>query len=350
AVGGKLWETLKGSQRIHFHNMYGPTECTVDATIASIRDASGGPVIGRPVMNVPVYVLDGQREPVPVGVPGELYLGGVQVARGYLGRPELTAERFLADPFSREPGARMYRTGDVGRWLADGTIEYLGRNDFQVKIRGFRIELGEIESRLGGLAGVREAVVLAREEAEGDRRLVAYVVAEDGVTLDVGRLREGLSKDLAEHMMPGAFVQLASMPLTPNGKLDRKALPAPDGSALVSRAYEAPVGEVEEAIAGIWRDLLGLERVGRNDHFFELGGHSLLVMQLVVRMRERFDIDLPLRELFEKPVLSAVAEHVVAARLLHFAEQEVGEVEDELANLSEEELLALLAEGAPDER
>ncbi|MGJ7904844.1 AMP-binding protein, partial [Lysobacter sp. 1R34A] len=175
-----MWDKLKASTSIHFHNMYGPTECTVDATIGSIRDAVGGPTIGRPIANTPVYLLDSRGEPVPVGVPGELFLGGVQVARGYLDRPELTAERFVRDPFSAEPDARMYKTGDLGRWRADGTIEYLGRNDFQVKIRGFRIELGEIDARLSACDGVREAVVIAREDDGGDKRLVAYVVAEPG--------------------------------------------------------------------------------------------------------------------------------------------------------------------------
>ncbi|HJS35405.1 MAG TPA: amino acid adenylation domain-containing protein, partial [Pseudoxanthomonas sp.] len=347
-VGRKLWETLKASPRIHFHNMYGPTECTVDATIGSIRHSAGGPVIGKPVMNVAVYLLDANLEPVPVGVPGELYLGGVQVARGYLDREALTAERFVRDPFSGEADARMYKTGDLGRWLPDGTIEYIGRNDFQVKIRGFRIELGEIESRLSKLDGVREAVVIAREDVEGDKRLVAYVVPVEGATLEIGSLREGLSKDLAEYMIPSAFVLLGSLPLTPNGKLDRKALPAPDGSAVASRSYEAPVGEVEESIAAIWCELLNLERVGRNDHFFELGGHSLLVMQLVLRVREQFDIDLPLRELFEKPLLSAVAEVVHAQMMATFMGDELEGMQDELDGLSEEELRQLLEKESVD--
>ena len=347
-VGRKMWETLKASERIHFHNMYGPTECTVDATIVSIRHSAGGPVIGKPIMNVPVYLLDAHLEPVPVGVPGELYLGGVQVARGYLDRAELTAERFVDDPFSQEGEARMYRTGDLGRWLSDGTIEYLGRNDFQVKIRGFRIELGEIESKLGACAGVREAVVIAREDVEGDKRLVAYVVPAEGATLEIAGLREGLSKDLAEYMIPGAFVMLEALPLTPNGKLDRKALPAPDGSAVASRSYEAPLGEVEEAIAEIWRELLNLDRVGRNDHFFELGGHSLLVMQLVVRMRELFQVELPLRELFERPLLSAVADAIREKQLATFMGDELEDMQDELDGLSEEELQKLLEQESVD--
>ncbi|GAB3356937.1 amino acid adenylation domain-containing protein [Lysobacter tyrosinilyticus] len=307
-VGRVLWERLKTSPVIHFHNMYGPTECTVDATIGSIRESAGGPVIGRPIANTPVYVLDTHGEPVPVGVAGELFLGGVQVARGYLDRPELTAERFVRDPFSNVPDARMYKTGDLGRWLPDGTLEYLGRNDFQVKIRGFRIELGEIEARLRECNGVREAAVLAREDNGSEKRLVAYVVAEDtNTTLSVSELREQLSRELAEFMVPSAFVQLEKLPLTPNGKLDRKALPAPDQSAVASRAYEAPVGEVEQVLAGIWQELLGLERVGRHDHFFELGGHSLIAVQLVTRVRELMGLELGLRDVFARATLQDMA-------------------------------------------
>ncbi|MBT2748499.1 MULTISPECIES: non-ribosomal peptide synthetase [unclassified Lysobacter] len=341
-IGPKLWAQLRDSKRIHFHNMYGPTECTVDATIGSIREATGGPVIGRPIANTPVYVLDARGEPVPIGVVGELHLGGVQVARGYWNRPELTAERFVRDPFSADPQARMYKTGDLGRWLPDGTIEYLGRNDFQVKIRGFRIELGEIEARLVACDGVREAVVIAREDVEGDKRLVAYAVMEPGAELSVAALRDALSKDLAEYMVPSAFVALEALPLTPNGKLDRKALPAPDQTAVLSREYAAPQGEIETAIAEIWQDLLGIERVGRYDHFFELGGHSLLAMQLMVRVREQFHVDVPLRGLFEQPVLHVLADAVRVQQMMEFLGDELQEMEDELDGLSEEELLEIL--------
>ena len=243
---------------------------------------------------------------MPLGVAGELHIGGVQVARGYLNRPELTAERFIADPFGSDPQGRLYKTGDLGRYRADGTLEYLGRNDFQVKIRGFRIELGEIESRLRGCAGVREAVVLAREDQPGDKRLVAYVVADDGMELSSASLREQLLRELAEYMVPSAYVVLEQLPLTPNGKLDRAALPAPDASAVVSRVYEAPVGEVEQAIAQVWQELLGLERVGRHDHFFELGGHSLLVVAMIERLRQR-DLKADVRMVFVAPTLLALA-------------------------------------------
>jgi amino acid adenylation domain-containing protein len=311
-VGGEAlshasWKQLQEAECLDVFNVYGPTECTVDATCASLKQSGAAPVIGRPLANVAVYILDAALQPVPLGVTGELYIGGAGVARGYLNRPELSAERFLADPFSSTADARMYKTGDLGRWLPDGSIEYLGRNDFQVKIRGFRIELGEIEARLAACAGVREAVVLAREDVPGDKRLVAYLVAQDGATLDASALRNALAGVLAEYMMPSAFVTLDSLPLTANGKLDRRALPAPDQSALATREYVAPEGAIEQALAAIWQELLGVERVGRHDHFFELGGHSLLAVQMVSRLRQRLDIELPLRALFAQPTLEGLA-------------------------------------------
>ncbi|MGO4774699.1 amino acid adenylation domain-containing protein, partial [Lysobacter sp. 2RAB21] len=331
---------------VELHNLYGPTEAAIEVTYWNCAEPSQRRAvpIGRPVTNTQMYVLDARGEPMPVGVAGELFIAGVQVARGYWNRPELTAERFVRDPFSADPQARMYKTGDLGRWLADGTIEYLGRNDFQVKIRGFRIELGEIEARLVACAGVREAVVIAREDVEGDKRLVAYAVMEPGVELSVAALRESLSKDLAEYMIPSAFVALESLPLTPNGKLDRKALPAPDQGAVLSRAYEAPQGEIEAAIAEIWQDLLSIERVGRNDHFFELGGHSLLAVQVASRLRQRLDVDIPLSDLFKSPQLTALARTVLVASVERYSQEDVALHSDEFDGLSEEELRALLEE------
>jgi amino acid adenylation domain-containing protein len=292
-------------------NTYGPTETTVYCTTIASSIQTFIPSkeipIGRPIANTQVYIVDKNLEPVPVGVTGELYIGGDGVARGYMNRPELTAERFIADPFSGKAGARLYKTGDLGRWLGDGNIEYLGRNDFQVKVRGYRIELGEIEARLRECAGVKEAVVVAREDEAGDKRLVAYVVAEERVEVSAAELRNQLSNLLPEHMVPSAFMSLAGMPLTPNGKLDRKGLPAPDQSAVVTRGYEAPVGEVETALAEIWQELLGLERVGRHDHFFELGGHSLLCVKLFSAINQRFDLLLPLSTIFTAPSLDALA-------------------------------------------
>jgi acyl carrier protein len=253
-------------------------------------------------------------------VVGEIYIGGAGVARGYLNREELTAERFVKDPFSANPDARMYRTGDLGRWRADGNIEYLGRNDSQVKIRGFRIELGEIEARLQEHRDIREAVVVAREDQAGEKRLVAYYVAQEamaheaGSQLNVSELRTHLQQRLPEHMVPAAYVQLEQMPLTPNGKLDRKALPAPEGDAYARREYEAPQGEVEEAIAQIWQELLRVDQIGRNDNFFELGGQSLLAMQLMLRLRSRFGIEMELALIFRGASVREFAERIEAVR------------------------------------
>ncbi|MGY2377744.1 amino acid adenylation domain-containing protein [Pseudomonas sp. SDO524_S393] len=286
-------------------NMYGITETTVHVTYRALEAADallvGVSPIGVRIPDLQLYVLDEHREPLPFGVVGELYVGGAGVARGYLNRDALNAERFLADPAT---GLRMYKTGDLGRLLADGSVEYLGRNDDQVKIRGFRIELGEIEARLATAEGVRDARVIAREDEPGDKRLVAYVIAEG--ELNAADLRDHLLLSLAEHMVPAAFVQLERFPLTTNGKLDRKALPAPDAEALARRSYEAPQGPVETAIATLWQDLLKLDRVGRHDHFFELGGHSLLAVKLIERMRQ-LDLGADVRVLFGQPTLAALA-------------------------------------------
>ncbi|HEX8274268.1 MAG TPA: amino acid adenylation domain-containing protein, partial [Longimicrobiaceae bacterium] len=297
------------------YNLYGPTEAAIDVTAWTCRssDRDTSPPIGSPIWNTRAYVLDAGLEPVPVGVAGELYVAGAGLARGYLNRPGLTAERFVPDPFGGEPrsGARMYRTGDLGRWLPDGTIEFLGRNDHQVKVRGFRIEPGEIEARLLAHPEVREAVVLAREDAPGDKRLVAYYVAAEGTEAE--KLRAHLSEQLPEYMVPAAYVRLAALPLTPNGKVDRGALPAPDG-ALARGRHAAPRTPVEEVLAGIWAEVLRLEHVGVDDGFFALGGHSLLATRLVSRVRELFGVELPLRALFEGPTVSELAGRVEALR------------------------------------
>ncbi|MBI6824246.1 amino acid adenylation domain-containing protein, partial [Pseudomonas syringae] len=286
-------------------NLYGPSETTTYSSWVSMdREQGFAAHIGKPVGNTQFYLLDKQMQPVPLGVPGEIYIGGAGVARGYLNRDDLTAERFLSDPFSKIPNARMYKTGDLGRWLADGNIEYLGRNDDQVKIRGFRIELGEIEACLARHEAVKEAVVMAREDVPGDKRLVAYFTADSEVSLDV--LREHLMNQLPDYMVPAAYVRLESLPLTPNGKLDRKALPAPDQLALVSREYEAPQGATEQVIANIWQDLLGIDQVGRHDHFFELGGHSLLAVKLIERMRH-IGLNTDVRMLFNQSTVAALS-------------------------------------------
>jgi amino acid adenylation domain-containing protein len=297
-------------------NVYGPTETTVAATMGRIRPQDEVIHIGRPVANTQIYLLDPHGQPVPVGVAGEIYIGGAGVARGYCNQPELTRERFLDDPFSGEPAARMYKTGDLGRWLPDGTIEFLGRNDQQVKIRGFRIELGEIESQLLQVPGVREAVVIAHEGSPDEKRLVAYL-SGDGLS-DARALRARLSQKLPYYMVPSAYVVLDRMPLTPNGKFDRKALPPPEDTAFGERVYEAPRGDVEGVLAQIWSELLRVERIGRQDHFFELGGHSLLAVQMSSRLRQRRNLEIAVSSLFAHPVLcdfAALVEQAPASSL-----------------------------------
>ncbi|MGH8772610.1 MAG: amino acid adenylation domain-containing protein, partial [Burkholderiales bacterium] len=252
-------------------NLYGPSEDTTYSTFALMsKGREETPSIGRPITNTQAYLLDHQLRPVPIGVPGELYIGGAGLARGYLQRPELTPERFIPHPFSEIPGARLYKTGDLARYRPDGNIEFLGRLDHQVKVRGFRIELGEIEAVLGGHPGVQEACVVVREDHPGEKRLVAYVVAQEGGVEPEG-LRGYLRTKLPEHMVPAAFVRLPVLPLTPNGKVDRKALPAPEGRG-VAEGYVPPCMPTEELLAGIWAEVLRQERVGRHDNFFALGG------------------------------------------------------------------------------
>ncbi len=309
----------------HLLNGYGPTEATTFSTTYEITSVgNGGIPIGRPIGNSQVYVLDALRQPVAVGVAGELYIGGQGVAKGYLNRPELTATQFVADPFNSEAGALLYRTGDLARWTADGVVEYLGRNDDQVKIRGFRIELGEIEARLAACPGVKEAVVLARQDEPGHKRLVAYLVAEADSSLSVPELRRELAASLAEYMVPSAFVVLESFPLTANGKLDRRALPAPDADAYASREFQAPEGELEITLARLWSELLKIERVGRHDHFFELGGHSLLAVSLIERMRQ-LGLSADVRVLFSQPTLAALAAAVGGGREISVPANLIGE-------------------------
>ncbi|MEW5927426.1 MAG: amino acid adenylation domain-containing protein [Gemmatimonadota bacterium] len=296
--------------------LYGPTETTVLAASSAISGAVRGQRVGRPLGRVRLYVCDAAGQAQPAGVPGELWIGGAGVARGYLGRPGLTAERFVPDPFSGEPGARLYRSGDRVRWLPDGELEYLGRTDAQVKIRGFRIEPGEVEAALAGDARVREAVVVAREDRPGERRLVAYVVprarrpVEDGAL--GSELRAGLRDRLPEHLVPGAVVVLDELPLNANGKLDRRALPAPEGDG--AAPYAAPRTELEAALCAVWAEVLGVERVGVHHGFFELGGHSLQAMQVVARVRRTLEVELPLRALFEASSVAELAARVQALR------------------------------------
>ena len=299
----KLQERLPDAQ---VYNLYGPTEATVDATAWPFPQQAlpENIPIGRPVANTRTYILDGYGEPVPVGVTGELHIGGVQTARGYLNRPELTAERFIASPFVA--GDRLYKTGDLARYLPDGSIEYLGRSDFQVKVRGFRIELGEIESRLRQHALIRDVVVLAREDVPGEKRLVAYYTSRSPEVIGAESLRSHVLSVLPEYMVPAAYVCLEALPLMPNGKVDRRAFPAPASDAYAMREYEAPRDETEEVIARIWSEVLEVEHIGRNDNFFELGGHSFLALRVLSLMRSA-GIHADVVALFTAPVLSNFA-------------------------------------------
>ena len=308
-IGGLLEE----KRPRHLVNGYGPTETTTFAITHEVREVPAGArsvPLGRPISNTQIYILEGNRQPAPVGVSGEIYIGGAGVAQGYINRPGLTAERFVPNPYSVEPGARVYRTGDLGRWLPEGEIEFLGRNDHQVKIRGFRVEPGEVEARMAEHAEVREALVVARDEDERGKRLVAYYT---GAEIGAEALRAHLSSALPEYMIPSAYVHLESMPLTANGKVDRRALPAPEGEAFVRRGYEPPEGEIETKLARIWGELLRLERVGRRDNFFELGGHSLLALQAFSRLQQALGVKVPLASLFAHPVLADFAQAVVGS-------------------------------------
>ncbi|MBV4477559.1 non-ribosomal peptide synthetase [Pseudomonas botevensis] len=311
-INDELRSFVRGLGGAQLHNQYGPTETHVvsqfSLTCSNAESWPDAPPIGRPIANARLYVLDEHLNPVPVGVAGELYIAGACLARGYLNRPDLTAERFLPDPFSDEPGARMYRSGDLAKFLADGNVQYLGRIDQQIKLRGFRIELGEIDSLLQQQPGVQEAAVLLREDVPGDKRLVAYVVGSaTGETL-----RAELQRQLPEHMIPSAWVHLSQLPLTRNGKLDRQALPAPERSA--GADYVAPRNDIEQQMAGIWVEVLKCERVGIHDNFFDLGGHSLLATRMIYAINQRMGAQLSLSRLFQTPVLMDLAAQVQALR------------------------------------
>ena len=346
ALQNRLVQSIYAQPRVErVYNLYGPSEDTTYSTFALMR--RGGeylPPIGRPVAGTRVYLLDAELQPVPVGVAGELYLGGAGLARGYLNRPALTAERFVPDPFSTEVGARLYRTGDLARYLPDSDIEYLGRADQQIKLRGFRIELGEIEAVLHSHTDVREAVVVAGKDARGDARLVAYIVARPGAKAGVAEARAYMQGKLPHHMIPSAFVLLDALPLNSNGKVDRKALPGPEESNLMPgrRPHAAPRTQVEKELARVWRELLGVERVGLDDNFFELGGHSLTLTQLSSRIRANFQTDVVLVRLFDAPTLAGMAEAVTDSMVEQQAAGELDEMLDELRDLSPEEVKLLL--------
>ena len=291
------------------HNLYGPTEAAVDVSHWACRRDSDLKIvpIGRPIANTQLYILDRSLNPVPVGVLGELHIGGVQVARGYLSRPDLTAEKFIPDPFIADPEARLYKTGDLVRFLPDGNIEFVGRLDHQVKLRGFRIELGEIESVLSQHKQIREVVVVAREDVPGDKRLVAYCVSSTLLPPNIEELRNFLSEKLPEHMIPSAFVHLDTLPLTPNGKVDRKNLPVPDWKEQSERVYLPPEDDLEKAIADIWVDVLKVERVGVNENFFDLGGHSLLLALAYNQIRDLVEKEISITDLFRFPTIRTLS-------------------------------------------
>jgi acyl-coenzyme A synthetase/AMP-(fatty) acid ligase/acyl carrier protein len=283
-------------------NEYGPTETVVGCCVHRIGDdepTAAAIPIGRPIINTQLYILDERLRPMPIGVTGELYVGGAGVARGYLNRPELTAERFLPNPFSAEAGARLYKTGDLARYFPNGDIEFRGRTDHQVKIRGFRIELGEIESVLGQHQAIRESVVVAREDVPGNKSLVAYLVtAEEESAVSPSELRSFLLGKLPDYMIPSSFVLLDALPLTPNGKVDRRALPDPDQTRFTSdETYEPPRTPIESLIAEIWQDVLHVGRVGVRDNFFDLGGHSLLCLPVMMRLEKRLGVRVTPRDL-----------------------------------------------------
>ncbi len=319
ALSYELQQRFFARLPVELHNLYGPTEAAIDVTSWRCKPAHTRHEIpiGRPIANMQLYVLDSELTPAPVGVPGEIYIGGIGVARGYLNRPDLTAARFIPHPFSDTPGARLYRTGDRGRYRADGNIEYLSRLDQQVKLRGFRIEPGEIEAALRAHPGVHEAVVIAREDQGSDPRLVGYVVNAADAAPEPQALCAHLQQTLPEYMVPSAFVFLDKLPLSPNGKLDRQALPAPDVGAQLEDQYIAPRSSIEELLCGIWMEVLGIERVGIHDNFFALGGHSLLATQAISRVRQTLRAELPLRDLFENPTVAELAPLVEAARTRH---------------------------------
>jgi amino acid adenylation domain-containing protein len=333
------WRQQVG-QRVRLFNTYGPTEATIVATTWELSEPPEGCAalsdvpIGRAIANVQAYVLDRRLRPVAIGVAGELHIGGAGVARGYLNSPELTAERFIPDPFGSEPGARLYKTGDLVRYRPDGNLLFLGRLDDQTKVRGFRVEPGEIEAAINQHAAVRENVVVARENGQGSHHLVAYVVAAHEPAPTVSELRGFLEEKLPEHMVPSAFVLLDALPLTPHGKVDRRALPAPDGTRPeLNKPFVAPRTPTEKLLAEIWAQVLGVEPIGVQDNFFDLGGHSLLATQIMFRLRDTFQAEIPLRTLFEKPTIEELALAVEEILL----EEIEGLSEDEAESLADRE-------------
>ena len=294
-----------------FFNLYGPTEATIWTTVAECVHGGGRPLIGHPIANVKTYVLDRHLNPVPVGVPGELYIGGAGLARGYIGRPGLTAEKFVPSPFATEPGSeRLYKTGDLVRYLPDGNIDFIGRIDHQVKLRGFRIEPGEIEMALRQHPGVREAVVVVREDGPDDKRLVAYLVGDQAGPLASTELRAWLRRTLPEYMVPAALVTMDGLPRMPSGKIDRQALPRPGPAHTSEKTYVAPENELQRAIAEVWQEVIGVDQVGLHDNFFDLGGHSLLMTRVQSKLSTLLNTEVSMIDLFKYPTINSLAQHL----------------------------------------
>jgi amino acid adenylation domain-containing protein len=331
----------------HLVNAYGPTENTTFTTWYDAQESDIGArmiPIGQPLSNTEVWVLDQQSRMVPVGVPGELCIGGDGLARGYIGRPELTAEKFVPHPYSRHLGARLYRTGDLVRYREDGNIEFLKRMDQQVKVRGFRVELGEIESTLNQYRAVMESIVVDRKDSSGDIRLIAYFVPEVGVEPTSLELLTFLQEKLPSYMLPSAFMAIKEIPLTPNGKVDRRALPAPEQIEVSTAGFIAPRTEMEQLVAEIWCEILGITQVGADSNFFDLGGHSLLATRVMNRIRERCGVELPLRVLFEFPTVVSLAAKLDDARPKETELSRILDILVNMENISEEEVTTLLAQ------
>jgi amino acid adenylation domain-containing protein len=320
-------ERFQAALPIDLYNIYGPTETCIDATLWPCQSDSkqASVPIGRPIANVQTYVLDSYLQPVPIGVPGELYIGGAGLARGYMNRPELTAERFIRDPFSPDPQARLYKTGDRVRYRTDGAIEFLGRVDQQVKLRGFRVELGEIEAVLRQHPAVQEALVMLREDLPGDKRLVAYVVDQEPETVSIENLQTYLEAQLPGYMLPSAFVVLKTLPLNANGKVDYAALPQLDYSRrILEKEFAAPHTSLEKEIAVCWSQVIGIDQIGLHDNFFDLGGHSLLIMQIISRLRATLQVEIPLRSFLEAPTVRQLAQHITALKAQGSLQQRSG--------------------------
>jgi acyl carrier protein len=330
-------------------NHYGPTETTIGCCTFDVAENDVTPwppatvPIGRPIANAQVYILDETMQPVPVGVPGELCIGGAGVAKGYLNQPQQTAEKFVADSFSKTAEARLYRSGDLARFLPDGNVEFMGRMDQQVKIRGFRVEPAEIENGLKQHNDVLQAIVIPQEDKSGDKRLVAYVVSKKRAAPSAEELRSFLQTRLPEYMVPTAIVNLESLPLTRNGKVDVSALPSPDQVLVTERLFIAPRNPVEEQLAEIWREVLGVKQIGVQDNFFDVGGHSLLATQVISRVRSTFRVQLSLRSLFDSPTVAGLANEISQLQPAGSEDEEVAKLLRELEGLSDEEAERLLA-------